>query len=339
MKGIIQVTGETGVGKTSFALGTPGVKPEHIAVINLDVKEYPPFPFGFKQNYMHILQKTDGKPEINLAQAVLNDIEKIKSMKDIRVVVLDSWEIFSKAFTVYFLAHANEYKHVIGGGAIAQMSRLGHASKVEVALLDSLIQSGVETVFVVNHLRDEYDSPAGGDTGVKTGRKIPEASARLEQKAAARFWLKHNPDHTCPIAVVLKDPGSFTWDNGLRADKMFPERLSPIALGEENIRNATVSIWDVIEHYKQNPVRSRILHGFEKMTPEEFAYVAGTLTPMQRAALEQNQRLALMFGNNYNDELIERIKSLKDKGFVGAYQELKDEFPELTLAQVKETLG
>lgn len=337
LNGIIQVTGEIGVGKTSFALGRPDVKPEDIAVFNFDVKPYPKLNYRHYGSYLHILQNLGAKkPEIALVEAVLNDFAKIKGAK---VVIFDSWEIFAKCWTIYFMENAQKFKTVIGGGQFAVMSKLGHAPKVEVSMLDRIItEMGVETIFIINHLQDEYDSPDGGDKGVKTGRKVPEASKRLEQKASARLWLKHNPDHSCPIAVVMKDPGKhkFVAGRGIVAQRLFPDRLSPKALGD--VAGKDVSIWDIIAHYDENPVGARVMHDYEKATVDEFAMIAGTLSETQRVVWENNQKLALLLGDSYNDDLIQAITQAKRDGktFIEAYNELKDEH-DITLAKVKGT--
>lgn len=337
LKGIYQVTGETGVGKTSFALGRPDVRPQEIAVFNFDVKPYPDLPYKHYGSYLHILQDiTKSKPEHALVEAVLNDFKSIKGAK---VVIMDSWEIFAKSWTSYFLERAGKYKQVIGGGTFAQMSKLGHAPKVEVSMLDELMtQLGVETIFIINHLQDEYESPDGSDKGVKTGRKVPEASKRLEQKSSGRFWLKHNPEHSCPIAVVLKDPGSHTYieGRGIVPARLFPDRLSPRALGD--IAGKDVSIWDIITHYLNDPVGSRVLYDFEQATPDEFAMMSGSLTETQRRVWENNQKLALLLGDSYNSDLIDAIAELKKEGksAMEVYNELKEQY-EVSFPKVKGT--
>ncbi len=338
LNGIVQITGEIGVGKTSFALGRPDVKPEEIAVFNFDVKPYPKLKYRHYGSYLHILQNigTGKKPEIALVEAVLNDFAKIKGAK---VVIFDSWEIFAKSWTIYFMDNADKFKKVIGGGQFAVMSKLGHAPKVEVSMLDKIItELGVETIFVINHLQDEYDSPDGSDKGVKTGRKVPEASKRLEQKASARFWLKHNQDHSCPIAVVMKDPGKhqFVAGRGITAQRLFPDRLSPKALGD--VQNKDVSIWDIIKHYDEEPVGARAMYEYEKATVDEFSMIAGTLSDTQRVVWENNQKLALLLGENYNDDLISAITEAKKAGksVMDTYNELKDEY-DVSYPKVKGT--
>lgn len=327
LNGIVQITGEIGVGKTSFALGRPDVKPEDIAVFNFDVKPYPKLKYRHYGSYLHILQNigTGKKPEIALVEAVLNDFAKIKGAK---VVIFDSWEIFAKCWTIYFMDNADKFKKVIGGGQFAVMSKLGHAPKVEVSMLDKIItEFGVETIFVINHLQDEYDSPDGSDKGVKTGRKVPEASKRLEQKASARFWLKHNDKHRCPITVVMKDPGQHKYvpGKGIVAQRLFPDRLSPEALGD--MAGKDVSIWDIVNHYNEKPVGARSLEKYEQATDDEFAMIAGTLTETQYQVWENNHKLSRILGASFDEGLIDKIKAFKDDGktVMEIYNQVKDE--------------
>jgi hypothetical protein len=343
INGIVQITGEMGVGKTSLALGRPDVKPNQIAVYNMDVKPYPVMGTGANRgykhygSYLHILQDiTNVKPEHTLVEAVLADFAKAAGAK---VAIFDGWEIFAKSWTSYFLERSGKYKQVIGDGTFAQMSKLGHAPKVEVSLLDELMSKiGVETIFIINHLQDEYEAPDGSDKGIKTGRKVPEASKRLEQKASMRVWLKHNPDHACPIGVVLKDPGfhKYVDGQGIIPYRLFPDRLSPKVLGD--VAGKDVSLWDIIRHYTANPVGARILYDFEKATPEEFAMMSGSLTETQRKVWENNQKLALLLGEGYNEELIAEIGKLKAAGHTAmeVYNLVKDQY-DVTFPKVKGT--
>jgi len=112
--------------------------------------------------------------------------------------------------------------------------------------------------------------------------------------------------------------------------------LSPKALGD--VAGKDVSIWDIIAHYDENPVGARVMHDYEKATVDEFAMIAGTLSETQRVVWENNQKLALLLGDSYNDDLIQAITQAKRDGktFIEAYNELKDEH-DITLAKVKGT--
>lgn len=341
MKGIIQITGEPGVGKTSMALGAKVESAKDIAVYNFDVKPYPVIDkndeyngYGFYRQYTNMLRDlSNPNPELALVEQVIADFDKADSCK---TAIFDSWEIFSKGLLTWTLKHASELKSWIGAGQIAQMAKLGHASRVEVAFLDYLYTVlGVESLFVINHLGHEYSN--NGGVGVRTGRRIPQSSERLNEKCSARFWLKHNPDHTCPIAVVLKDPGShrFVPGRGVVPSRVFPDRLSPMALGD--VAGKNVTIWDIIDHYNENPVGARKLEPFEHLTADEFAYVSGTMTETQRRVAQRNQELALSLGSQMDYDVMDTVTAFKEQGktFMETYQELKESGAEVTLIAVK----
>src|SRR5690606_40305244 len=99
MKGIIQITGEKGVGKTSMALSYPGIKSlDDLAVFNFDSKTYPASErYGFYKSYLHMLTDYDfnnknSDPELALSEQVISDFSQAYGKK---VVILDSWERFT----------------------------------------------------------------------------------------------------------------------------------------------------------------------------------------------------------------------------------------------------
>jgi hypothetical protein len=332
IEGIIHITGETGSGKTAAALSAPVKSQKSIAVFNFDHKPYPgqEKEWGFYRAYLHMMSAEPPKGKTSeqvMVETVLEDMEKLPD--GVEVVIFDAWEVFAKGLVSHVMRNATKYKHWIGGGQILQMSKLGHASMIEAALLDGLYTLlGVKSLFVINHLMHEYDGAEPGKS-VRTGRRVPRSSARLQEKARLRLWVKPNPhpDYQCPIFVVLKDPGVHVWDQkngGMRAARLFPDRLDPQALSKP-FQN--VSLWDIIEHYQSSPVANRQLEDYETATEEEFAMVAGTLTKAQKRVWERNQEIALAFGGGYTTGLGDRMAELKKENtpFPVAFKTLKDE--------------
>lgn len=309
IRGIVQIMGQPGAGKSTFAMGAPVASPGDISVFNFDHKPYPDIEYGFYQSYLHMLSDVngDGTSESRMIEQVLKDLDKAKGT---RVATFDAWEMFSKGLVSYVKSHASDYKQFIGGGTILVMSQLGWASVVETALLDHMYSKlGIETIFVINHLQHEYDS-----NGVRTGRKVPRSSARLREKARLILWIQPNPDpqYQCPTAVILKDPGIHTWDQtfgGLRGMRMLPEKLNPAVL--DVAPGSNISLWDIIRHYQKNPVGDRLLTSDEQATPEEYSMISGTLTPDQKAVWEKNQEIAQALGGMFTRELGSRIDELR----------------------------
>jgi hypothetical protein len=332
IKGIVQISGEKGVGKTSMALSYPGITSlNDLAVFNFDSKTYPMSDkYGFYKSYLHMLADYDlankqSDPELDLAEQVIKDFSGAYGKK---VVIMDSWEVFTKGLLTWTSKNAQHLKQIRGTVKMQTMTKLGHAKRMEVAFLDTLIvKGGVETIFVINHLKPEWISPTGNpDDGIRTGRDIPDASETLEQKAVARFWLKHNRDHPCPIAIVLKDPGvhKFIPGAGFEPYRAFPDRLSTKALGDMTGKN--VSLWDIIDHYQNEPLGARVQTDYEHATPDEFAMISSSLSQTQREVWENNQKLALLLGDNYNTDLIDTISELKKQGktVMEVFNELKE---------------
>lgn len=301
--GVVVFTGEPNSGKTAAALTHRVSSPAEFAIFNFDGKEYPPLPWGFYRSYYGMRSDLEGAGELDPETAMVNQVmEDIKALPaGITVAIFDAEEEFGRGLLSWTLQHANNLKNFHGGGTMLAKSKLGYAKVVESSLLiDALLKhSGLQTVYVINHLVDEYAKPSSGASeSVPTGRRIPKASVVMRQKASSFFWAVPNLDHPCPIYFVVKDPGIRYFDEAsgqVRTKRLLPYRLDPKCLGEERYKG-DISFRDMVDHYIQKGGVDNVLQDFENPTAEEFAYIQGVLTDNQKKIWETNAKLLQVFG-------------------------------------------
>ena len=319
IKGAIVITGISGIGKSSLAQEC-GVLPGEMVVFNLDVKPYDladQFKFYREYNYIHA-DITSNDPQMALVQAVLDDLESAPSAQ---VLILDAWEAFEKSFGLYVEKHISRYRKnfYATSGKQAVFERRGYVKSVAAGLL-GLLQQKFGTIFVINHLTDEWDR----STDKKTGRQVPISSVTSIQKAAMRLWLIETQEHRCPTALVIKDVSKHVVENGKIVTIPFmPPKVSPLALPGWEEREH-ISFWDVFDHYWENPVGRR-LQPFERLTSMEESLISA-------AKVET-------FSHEDQEEMDKQIQAnllLSDSDLIGLVESMIDQpLPKILLAAKK----
>ena len=105
IKGIIAVTSNYGVGKTTFALEC-GYHPKDIIFINDDVKT-----LGFEnefKKYIDLVAVSEKKKVLELHNYCLGEIRNLPESK---VIIWDTWTQFQSTFPVYVRANLNEFRN------------------------------------------------------------------------------------------------------------------------------------------------------------------------------------------------------------------------------------
>lgn len=281
--GIITISGEKGVGKTSMALGFPANYSKAV-FFNFDEK-----PLGgaeknflFYRNYFPMLADLDpsGKAENNMLAAFLADVEMlIKKGEKPSVIIVDSVERVLAAFLPYVLKHSAQMKEFVGAGVWAQRSKIGHAKVFSTAFFSKIRDSFDCPVILIAHLDNKYiDDIAVG--------KEPKLNEIMNQKSLFSMWLMHNSGSPVPNGLVIKRiHKTISTDFGLRQVSVLPPKVTHLALPDYHEREF-VSVWDIIAHYWEHPTSLRELEDYEKLDEEEFALISESLTETQKAILK-----------------------------------------------------
>lgn len=317
LPGAILVTGEPGSGKTALALSHPVSGPEEFGILNFDGKEYPPLKWGFYKNYYgdYIEIAKSVNAERDVTEDVLKDLRNLPD--SVRILIFDAGEMFKSGLMDWTMRNAAKLKTWQGGGTMLALSKRGYAKVVETSFWVNLIENTqIETVYIINHLKDQFEKvDPESEKSIKTGLRIPRSSDVAHQKAVAQFWVEKNHAHPCPITAVLKAPGTAKFDNGrIVSAPLLPPRLDPVALGTEAMKGH-ITVWDIINHYVSIGGPGVELKEYEEPTPEQFAFMKGTMTEGQKRAWEQRVALALSLKHADGDgKLRDEIKQLKTEG-------------------------
>lgn len=282
--GILTISGEKGVGKTSMALGFPADYSKAV-FFNFDEKPLGGVEKGFLfyRNYFPMLADLDsssGKAENNMLSAFLADVESLIAKKEKpSVIIVDSVERVLAAFLPYVLKHSAQMKEFIGAGVWAQRSKIGHAKVFSTAFFSKIRDSFGCPVILIAHLDNKYiDDIAVG--------KEPKLNEIMNQKSLFSVWLMHNSGSPVPNGLVIKRiHKTIPTEFGLRQVSVLPPKLTHSALSDYFEREF-VSVWDIIAHYWENPTSLRELEDYEKLDEEEFALVSESLTETQKSILK-----------------------------------------------------
>lgn len=271
--GTILVTGEHGVGKTSFALEAKD--PARTLFIDDDLKgratvnqiNQDEIKFG---KYVDFIGLTKGMRRIDIHNAGLKLIKELE-VGQFDSVIWDTWTRFEETFHSYVQANPLEFRQADGWAAMGKIrsgEEYKEARAYEARVIAEL-QSKVPLVILVSHLKNYYVNNA------QTGKQIPAISPAVLRVCSLRLWLRHNPLGTTPIGLVLKNiDKKEVVNNRLRTIQILPKKLTPMD-GES-------SLWDSIERYYNDPIGSRPPTADETPDDFEMSLIDGTLTPDQR---------------------------------------------------------
>lgn len=305
--GIIHVTGEPDVGKTTFALES-GAPPERIWFVDDDVKGQSTvsellnagYQFG---RYDDLTTIGQGKRELEFHQACLDMIAEVQPGQ-FDVLIWDTWTRFAKTCHPYVLANLASFRQRWSPmGKIKGAQQWQEAHRYEAQILNHL-QSLVPAVIVVTHLKDFYLNDA------KTGKQVPACSRTLVRVPRFRIWLRHNEQSPVPIGLVLKRlDKKIVTDRGLRTVSILPRKIIPFPSDQ--------SLWDTIARYFDNPVGLREPRPTETPGEYELSILDGTLTADQKHTLELMLRAGAISGeytDEPDDELLIQVRQLKADG-------------------------
>lgn len=329
MKGILNVTGLSGVGKTSFATEGFARAADKIAMISWDVKEFEgKDALGYYKSLASILSDTTyDDPQIAMmeqAHAAFNELPD-----DLDILVLDAWEVFSKSLAAYVQKYHMKLKKTWFGMNMfwKTLEMRGHAHLYEAAILDSF-QKKAKLVVVINHLKAQFN-----DKNEPTGLFIPDSSRSVIQKSACRIWLTPLEGKPYPAGLVIKNTSEkrFVDGVGMRTVSILPPKLSYDALSE---LGEYVSLWDVINYYYKNPIGNRKPNVYESMNHGEYTMVQATLLEqIEQSPEEKEKETAEALASN--PEIMEIITKNNGKPAPIVYKKLKNAGHELTVEQVE----
>lgn len=270
--GVVSVTSEPGVGKTTFALSS-GAHPGRIAFFDDDVKgrivvqqlAAQGIKFGHYHDLVDLLK---GKKELDQFDTILSLLDQIKP-GELDCIVFDTWSRVESLFHPVVIknpktrAGRSQYRDfwpMDGRFAGAQEHQV--AEELESQFISRLLDLA-PLVILTSHLKDEYVN------NKRSGKQAPIIKKAAIKKSALRLWLRLNPDGPEPIGLVMKpiDQKRVT-ENGIETLAVLPRRIVP-------------ATWKRILEYWTNPIGNRPLTKDEKPDDFEMSLITGALTADQ----------------------------------------------------------
>lgn len=267
--GIIHVYGAFDSGKTSFALQC-GALPQQIVFFDADVKGKemlkPLIEAGMV--YHDLTRLREGKTELAYYDAIFALIQAIDGTKT-KVVVFDPFAEFERTFKTHVSKSRSKYRIDWSPmGSVAGAQEWQEAQALEMRLLNSLLDRGIQLVFLTSHMRDDRLETAGGKS-VRTGIVLPETQKSVTRMSTLRLWLHRPPSSPVPFALVTKNLQRQVVSNaGIRTRMVLPPKLTCLP-GEE-------SLWDAINRYWADPVGFRELLPHERPTTDEISEITNS---------------------------------------------------------------
>lgn len=270
--GIVHVTGEHDVGKTTFALES-GAEPGKILFIDDDVKGRSTIEAfaGSGIDYVDLVALNEKRTEYDFHKAV---VEQLKEIPEGRYdcIVWDTWTNFAATCHPYVLRHASQFRDSWSPmGTIKGAQQWVEARRYESTLI-SMLARKASSVVLITHLKDHYQ----GKVKVP-GKQVPAASPVLQRIARFRIWLRQNPNgRPVPIGLVLKrlDKKEYVAGSGIRTVSVLPRKIVP--------REDEHSLWDSITRYWKEPFGDREPTPEELPDEFELSILDSTLTRDQR---------------------------------------------------------
>ena len=290
-RAIVNVCGESDVGKTTFALGN-GAVPERMAFIDDDVKgqaiardlEDAGHKFGV---YHNLVSETEGMKELEFHEYCLKMIDSIEVGK-YDAIVWDTFTRFERSFHPWVLAHTQDFrKYWSPNGAIKGSEIWIEAQKYESTILDRL-QSKAPLVIITSHMKDENLN------GIRTGKRIPDCMKPVVQKSTLRILLRHSMK-AVPTGLLLKRIGKrVVTDTGIETVNVLPRKIE-------------YRDWAKIREYWENPIGNDI--PTVDQLPDDFER-----SMLDSSVLTEDQRLVMQLalkGVSNEDEISEGQAAMK----------------------------
>lgn len=302
--GIVNVCGESDVGKTTFALES-GAMPDRILFIDDDVKGQAiandmaraGTPFG---KYVNLVDETNGMKETDFHAYCIDMINKIEPGR-YDVIIWDTFSRFEKSFHPWVLTHQGQFRERWSPSGVIHGSEIWIAAQQYESQVLDMLQSKVPLVIITSHMKDENVN------GIRTGKRIPDCMKPVIIKSTLRIMFRHSDNGSpVPTGLVLKRIGKRTvTENGIQTISVLPRKV-------ENLN------WAKMRELWENPMGNRTPLPGEMPNEFEMSLLdSSVLTDDQRLVMQLSLRGA---NNDINDEedgtalMKADMQSMKDSG-------------------------
>ncbi len=275
-KGLIHVTGPSGVGKSLFSVGLieVGMDPKRIAVFDGEQSlsgHHASLGFGAYFDLISMFTEQHGLfAEPRMFFTMVRELATTLDPDDFDVIVFDNIRKLESSFRDEVEAHPHKF-----GLTVNQIERGGGLKWGPIKqLYSSFIQSlaRIANIYIfTSHLSQVWmgSAPIPG-----LYRPVGKQDI-LERQTFLRVWLLHNPSSKYPDGLKLKDRLTIpdVTEDGITWRPVLPPKLSPCN-------------WAHILEYMKEPPDLDNLKPAERLTMEDWAKLRGTLTADQLKIVE-----------------------------------------------------
>jgi hypothetical protein len=262
--GIVNVVGESDVGKTTFALEC-GASPDKIVFIDDDVKgqaiandlAQAGTPLG---KYVNLVSETKGMLETEFHKYCIDLIGSIPD-NTYDAIIWDTFTRFEKSFHPWVLTHQKDFRErwspmgVVHGAEIWIVSQ-----EYESQVLD-LLQRKAKLVILTSHMKDENRN------GIRTGKRIPDTMKPVLVKSTLRVLLRHSDDGSpVPTGLILKRIGKrMVVDGAIQTISVLPRKVRQLnwkrigELWDSPIGNRPPSVDELPNEFELSMLDSTVL--------------------------------------------------------------------------------
>lgn len=260
-RGIVHVTGEGWVGKTTFGL-TASDNPEKIAIIDCEqsAKQYhESVGFGL---YVDLLAETRSFSPGPATFYALRDIVDTMGPDQYEVLLVENIAVIEAAIEAE--VEESPEKYGLSPGQLERMAALKWRPIKDIyRRLMSVMATKANIVIATSHLKSVWVGKQ-----VIPGLMRPQGKDTLEEVCFLKIWLLRQPGWPPPAGLVLKSRiGKLSYGKGSASiQNVLPNRLP-------------VATWDAIAKYLKAPFDPDNPKPGEVPSDEEIHMMRGTLSP------------------------------------------------------------
>ncbi len=288
LRGVIQLTGPHGAGKTEFALQYGDLI--KTCLLDNDIKGRATFEAidqllaEQEQHFGKYVDVVDYLKDTLIGhdryQRLVN---LVASLSEHETIIVDTWSDWGGACREYAKHHPEDFRKPIKNRAGQDIYRSSNSQimqgevsadgRILEANLINQLRGKCDLLFLITHLKPFYRNQ------VDTGKEVPIQSKILDRVCDARIWIRENSQSAVPIGLIIKRPSiRKIVDGRMETVNFLPQKLTPQADDK--------SLWDVINRYHDNPMGNRIPTVDETPNETEMAILKNTLTVEQKRMYE-----------------------------------------------------
>lgn len=349
LRGVIQVTGPHGVGKSLFALQYGDLT--KTCLLDDDIKGRSTVDevneilarqdkeFG---RYIDVIKMLENTPMSYERYKILDKL--IDGLSKYETIIIDTWSQWGNICREYAKHHPEAFRKPLenrsgklnyrSGNSQIMQGEISADGRILEEIWINKLREKCDLLFLITHLKPFYKN------NVDTNKEVPIQSKVLDRVCDARIWIRQNPQSAVPIGLVIKRlaVNEIANDGKLKTINFLPQKLTP--------KPDDTSLWDVIDWYYQpeNRMGNRTPEAHETPDQVEMSILENTLTNEQMRIYEYGVRAVNGLSrmdqqettSDAQEAMIAAIREKKSQGMAPPMilEALKSQYPDLKIPMI-----